>query len=376
MYKARKNYGYDYKLGVITLFALKKHYSGCMARIVPGENLDRKSWMLQNIQDLQEEDGKIVFPNDTHARILMKYIPKEADMIANFSFEPGDNDEAGFSIYLNDRNNLNVTVKKHDSSLAKHSWLKVEKRNDDYFAYSAIADNQWNLIGKERTDFGGHMGIFVNSKENQFKLNSLYVYKTNTVTVNGLDPGMKVELLTPTAIVLGSGISEVNSVHLDFSGITFPLTGIFRIFDADNNLISQALYQDIFGGDVYSKSEPIDLYLNEQQITTRNSNLGFLSGSQMNYVMHLHNPLNVAVDNIYIQLQRDGDNFGEEWTELAPYNPSTQEIGEFQKVLFVEELPADNKYYFVMRVDRQQVVNPLLDGSFRMLVTGEPRSEF
>jgi hypothetical protein len=82
------------------------------------------------------------------------------------------------------------------------------------------------------------------------------IYRADTIAVNGLKQGQKIELYDVNHRLIASDVVEAgeSKAILDICNLAFPFSGYFKIYTSDGITIlyRTQIYEDIWGGDEYA----------------------------------------------------------------------------------------------------------------------------
>lgn len=142
----------------------------------------------------------------------------------------------------------------NDSRTDDNIWHHVKLVTGDENIILFLDDEQilvWNgPINRSNNHLGFGSGIW--GYDHKHIIDNFKVYG-NTIILDGINPGWKVEFISDSSIVSESiVIKKENKVVLDVSGIDFPIQGNFKIYNESELIFVSSIFDEIWGGDKLS----------------------------------------------------------------------------------------------------------------------------
>lgn len=142
----------------------------------------------------------------------------------------------------------------NDSRTNDNIWhnVKLIVKEKEIFLY---IDGQqtlvWNgSLNRSNNHIGFGSGIW--GYDHKHIIDNFQLYG-NTITLDGIYSGWKIELISDNSIVSESEVLEnENKVVLDVSGLDFPLKGYFKIYNQSELIFVSPIIHEIWGGDSWS----------------------------------------------------------------------------------------------------------------------------
>lgn len=178
--------------------------------------------------------------------------------------------------------------------LQSYPYIRLIRDYNTYYAYYSLDGLVWNLIGTQDFDrLAPKIGLYIKGANgSDFDVDWVKIYRTQKITVNNLQPGIKLDLYNENDEVVETKVcrSTDTQVRFDLFAREYPFKGKFRL--TIENQISSLNYsqlQEYWGGDVFSFEPNLDLYYENdtQQVINLMENyeefLGFMTSASIGF---------------------------------------------------------------------------------------------
>lgn len=264
-------------------------------------------------------------------------------IVDNDFFPTTSTDVGGIAVRRGSENRL--FYEYHDEvineGVVQHA--KVVKQGDVYTGYYSNDGINWVDQGYVVFPYVESIGVSISS-QTQYKLNSIKVYKSESITIAQLFPNWRIEVYDGSNTLLVD--EPINDGDISFQLPNYPFTGTFKIYDETDTLITDQVLTDVWGGDRYICTVNVEVLDNTEVPLTYDiaRHLGTLDGLELEDWFILRNYDPVAVD-LTLSIA-DYSPFGD-WVTLAPNDNGIP--GTYADEITVT-VPGSSDVYFWIRV--------------------------
>jgi len=219
-----KDWDYEPGIGGFLGFHCREVEKSCPRKDAPGYGIE-----FDNYYNSKEEYGKDYGegdPSSNHIALLK-------DFIGNHLTHVNDT-----------RTEDNIW---HDVRLiVQNDIINLFIDDEKTLTWTGMIDRSHNHLGFGSGIWGyDHQHIIDNFK--------LYGHK---ITVNGLNPGWKIQLFSGDSRIGEANVPEENAeAIIDVSGFSAPIKGYFKVFNESELIFESSTFENIWGGDIWSLQE-------------------------------------------------------------------------------------------------------------------------
>lgn len=188
-----------------------------------------------------EDYKKLVF------EIVDNFTPKNPYDIGGVSVIEGSRI---YNLYHYENNTENI----------KYNNIRVSKIMNKYYGFGSADGQYWIEKGDRFLNNAELIGVTYESIINSFPLKEIKIYKDPSWYIQGLYEGFLLKIYNEdeTKLIHNILVDRTNIVKI--TDDSYPSKRKVKIWDNENNLITDSLVYDIWGGDEYYLSLDIELY--------------------------------------------------------------------------------------------------------------------
>lgn len=134
-------------------------------------------------------------------------------------------------------------------------YVKVVKNGDVYTGYGSNDAVSWNDKGYIVFPGAETIGVSVDSTV-AYRLYSIKAYESEYVTIHSVLPGWRLEIYKNGILTVQENI---NDSFVKAKIPSYPFTGTFKLYDETDQLISDFILTDVWGGDEYTCAVDVDV---------------------------------------------------------------------------------------------------------------------
>lgn len=279
-------------------------------------------------------------------------------------------------------NNMGFIVKSITSNIAKCN-IEAEQEQDlllkismDSFHNLRVRGSKdgisWNDYGNTRFYDCNYFGYYIESDTtSSLAIRSIYVYKSDYVTVVGIPDTCKVQLLDSEETDITSRLTlyqNHSKVIIDTSNMKYPIEKLrINFLNIDDEIEDYFEIEDVYGGDSYETVYDIRFRINNIELDANTFELDTVTGDRGLYGLSIQNNENQTFTSLTLSIQAsDGFNLGYIPVSIA-LAESADDIDNivFSKTLNIDLLPYENKNFHI-KIDRN--ILPTLDDHYRFKI--------
>ncbi len=219
-----KDWDYEPGIGGFLGFHCREVEKPCPRKSAPGYGIE-----FDNYYNSKEEYGKDYGegdPSPNHIALLKDFIGNHL-------------------IHVNDT--------RTEDNIWHNVQLIVQNNNITLFIDDEKTFNWTGIIDRSNNHLGFGSGIWGYDHQHIIDNFKLYGHK---ITINGLNPGWKVQLFSGDFRIGEANVPEENSeAIIDVSGFSAPIKGYFKVFNESELIFESSTFENIWGGDIWSLQE-------------------------------------------------------------------------------------------------------------------------
>lgn len=306
-----------------------------------------------------KDDSISLLPGTTRMELLLN-TPKENGYVmqSQIKYNPvTQNDGAGCMFKSVTDNIIELEARGDNSETYKYSKLIIDD-NNILDAKASLDGNVWIDYGNTKLIDMNKLGFYIDDEadETPIVIKDFVLYKNNYIFFNNIEYSNKIKIfdcedneITDKFIIK----KRKNQICIDGTNFIFPIECIkIKIYDKQTDeLLSESILEDVYGGDVYDYECDIEFYINDDLLDNNIYDLGNLR-RENNYTLTIVNKEKFDIKNkkLFVTYY-SAYNPGYKFAKISPENKN-----EYSDELSIDLLTGETKK-FDLKVKRDDYIN-------------------
>lgn len=326
-------------------------------------NLQTDSWTFHpNVSRfyIDQTSGQLNIIHGTSPTYMLRDLPENFVFELQNTYNPSeDNDMGGIVIYEGDDEKLelyeyyNATV----GTIPTYPHVRLKKTGEKYDGYGSQDGRNWDIRGSIIYEHGNKFGLALEGEQgDNLKIEKIKIFESTKIKIKGMPSNSRavVSLDNFSKDMIGQGVENNHEIEFDLFNYVFPLDIIITIYDSNNTVFAESDINDVFGGDEFHCGNFLELYYNNSPLDALNNDFGYIDSFYKDYRLEIKNMINVAHENINLEIKKYLNEFGDEWIQVCKDNNGVPN-NTFSKSLIFDSIDANGSVYFWVRITRGSI---------------------